>query len=104
MARTENSKLRVVPHIGAPMCLRLAHNTRVCAMRVDTAAELQHKVGGSRLAAAAAVLSCSCWVVVRRLLARGSAAPLPPTVGHSGGPLSFCLLVYLGYLRALLPP
>ena len=46
VARTENSKLRVVSYVGAPMCLRLVHNTRVCAVRVDTAAEMQHKVDG----------------------------------------------------------
>ena len=50
VARTENSKLRVVSHIGGPMCLRLAHNTRVCGVRVDTAADMQHKVGGCRRA------------------------------------------------------
>lgn len=36
--------LRLLPHVSAPACLELVHSTRVCGMRVDTAAALHTKV------------------------------------------------------------
>jgi len=39
-----NTQMKLVEWVSAPMCLNLVHNTRVCAARVDTAADAQHKV------------------------------------------------------------
>ncbi|KAL4444044.1 hypothetical protein ABPG75_011781 [Micractinium tetrahymenae] len=39
----ENLALRLLSHVSAPACLELVHGTRVCGIRVDTAAALQTK-------------------------------------------------------------
>jgi hypothetical protein len=43
----ENAKLARVPWVGPPLCLELVHGTRVCAVRVDTAVEVETKVRGN---------------------------------------------------------
>jgi hypothetical protein len=40
----ENAKLARVPWVGPPLCLELVHGTRVCAVRVDTAVEVETKI------------------------------------------------------------
>jgi hypothetical protein len=39
-----NDQLKMVDHVSAPLCLKLAHGTRVCGLRVDTAADIHFKV------------------------------------------------------------
>ena len=45
VAVQENNQMRLVQYISAPLCLELVHGTRVCAVRVDNAADMKHKVG-----------------------------------------------------------
>ncbi|PSC75375.1 hypothetical protein C2E20_1285 [Micractinium conductrix] len=44
VAVQENNQMRLVQYISAPLCLELVHGTRVCAVRVDNAADMKHKV------------------------------------------------------------